>query len=197
MRFPVAIGLVVGFLGSRADCAQETTPEEWSAFVQGYGGFWFTGTFSAVTPQGGRKIQKEALAEAGLEFGVRYDWLYLSLSACHDGSSDVRAYLGGVHVGTVWEPEEGEWIVPDQLRVSVGLIGGDYQVRETGFGNFEFALGFQARTTTLWDLSEWLNVGLWMDFRYISFDYDGTVLSGDGETVGASVAVGLSVGFRF
>jgi hypothetical protein len=91
----------------------------------------------------------------------------------------------------------GDSDLPFDVHVAAGPVFGSLDVDVSGFGDFKNAAGFEAR----FDATAWLNkrigLGLWLDFRQLSFDYKETVLSGDDKAGGAMFAVGASFTLGF
>lgn len=159
-------------------------------------GGWGSGGFEALTPGGGRKISPDFLVDGGLDLGVGYAGWSLMLTLDHAESADLQITTGGLLLGA-------NWIVVDQepfpldFQLQVGVVGGQLDVEAGGFGDFKPSVGFEARlgaTSWLWGTS---GVGLWLDFRQLSFKYDEAVLSGDTRTGGSTIAFGASVIVRF
>jgi len=186
---------------AKPEPVQEPLPVELAAEVWSIGfraGAWTHAAFEASTALGRREIEKETLAEVGLNAGYRSGPWFARLSLDLAGTEDVAVVLGGFHVGLA-EPLPVEDLVgvPVLAGLSAGLIGGRLEVDEPGFGDFEPGWGFQAELELSALLSEGVQVSLWLAYRSIEFEFKEDIQSGDSEAVGSSFALGGALSLRF
>lgn len=161
-------------------------------------GVWFTPEFESLTPRGGRRIREQSMGDAGVDLGMYLG--HLSLRASFDAGfgDDVTALVGGVHLG-VADKLPLEDVLPCTLLAegSIGLLAGNLNVDASGFGDFDPAIGFQARLELAVPVSPRSRVSLWLDYRRLDFEFDETVLVGDDEAFGSTFALGVALTLRF
>lgn len=174
------------------------TSSEGRLLLWARGGAWFIKDFEADTSNGIRKVSGASLPDLGLDFGYAFGHWAVHLSADWARSGDVSLAIGGLHVGaTTLLPLEEILSFPVAAHFSMGVIAGHLEIDSGGFGDFEDAVGFQARLLFVTRILEGTGVSLWMDYRHIAFDYEEAVFSGDENAVESSFALGGSVVFRF
>jgi hypothetical protein len=158
-------------------------------------GAWRTGNFHAITPLGGRDIDSTIIFDAGLDLRLICSGWTLSLTADYASGKSITMEMGGILLGLQLEldPEPR----PLNLEIAVGPILGRLDVNAVGFGDFQSAIGFEARVAATKWLHERIGLSLWLDYRQISFRYDEPVISGDKTAGGASFAIGAGLVMRF
>jgi hypothetical protein len=154
-------------------------------------GGWWMGKFDSFIPAGRRRIDSTLLFDAGVDIQGELEGWTLGLSGDYGAGQHVKMVSGAVLFGHEWHL--GDEDLPFDVHVAAGPLFGSLEVDVTGFGDFKNAVGFEARV----DATAWLNkrvgIGLWLDFRQLSFDYKETVLSGDDKAGGPMFAVGASL----
>jgi hypothetical protein len=159
------------------------------------GGGWWVGKFDALIPAGRRRIDSTLLFDAGVDVQAELQGWTLGLSGDYGTGKHLKMVTGAVLFGYEWNV--GDPDLPFDLHVAAGPVFGSFNVEVTNFGDFKNAVGFEAR----FDATAWLNkrigLGLWLDYRQLSFDYKETVLSGDDKAGGPMFAVGASFTLGF
>lgn len=180
--------------GVRPSEAEPSPALEWSQFARA--GVWFTPAFDARTEAGIREIDSDSLFEVGLAFRARHGAWSLAASGTHASSGDL-SYLGasvlvGVNVDVALAPG-----LPVELALAAGPVYGRLEVEHAAFGDFDPGLGAEALLTVN---SRGLDVGdfgLWVSFRFIEFEADLPVLSGDRDFGGGTFGLGGALVMRF
>ena len=131
----------------------------------------------------------------GAEF---YDHFVFLVSYEADLASKITAQVGGAYIGWREDPKQkyGKG-VPDEVLVYAGILTGRFVVHQDDFGSFDRGLGFGGGLTFGWTLSRHLAVQLYGEYRYLRFDYQRDVISGDKSIGGHSVWIGLGLDYRF
>ena len=161
-------------------------------------GAWFTPEFEALTPLGGRRIREQSIGDAGVDLGMHLGHVSLRASIDVGFGDDVTALVGGLHLGIADKlPLEDVLPCPLVAEGSIGLLAGKLDVDASGFGDFDPAIGFQARLELAVPISPCSRVSLWLDYRRLDFEFDETVLSGDDEAFGSTFALGAGFTLRF
>lgn len=161
----------------------------------GIGG-WIIGEFRARTPLGLRVVEDDLLAEAHLEIGFDWEGWGVYLGGAAAGTGDVQARIGWLRMSTPALLETSAPL-PIALRVSGGVTAGSLDIDESGFGDFEPAVGLLGRISFETPRDNPLALAIWADVRAMEFDYDEPTISGDDSLGGVGFALGLSAGFRF
>ncbi|HYE98016.1 MAG TPA: hypothetical protein VEJ18_03850, partial [Planctomycetota bacterium] len=159
------------------------------------GGAWFVPEFEAQTAGGRRRLKSTSMGDVGLDLDARWAAWLLRVSFDAAQGDDLSVRLGGLHVGRV-ESLEGLGL-PVTVAGSVGVIAGALDVDVAGFGDFDRAVGFQARGELTWPTTGRWGVSLWADYRRLDIEYEEPVLSGDDEAWGSTVALGGALIVRF
>jgi len=173
-------------------------PDQSPLFASVRTGAWWLGEFDAVTTNGTRRVTREVMGGAGLDVGVVYEPVRLFLSGDYAALKDANVILGGVHVGADLPLLDEEEYSPSlDLRGSVGLVFGQYEVEMEGFGDFEAAVGFVSRVALGAQFPKGLEISVWGELRVIEFEYEDDVVSGDESIGGSTLAAGVALGIRF
>lgn len=158
-------------------------------------GGWWMGKFESFIPAGRRRIDSTLLFDAGVDLQAEIEGWTLTVGGDYGTGKHLKIATGAVLFGYKFILDDEEPIF--DLHVGVGPTFGRLDVDVSNFGDFKSAVGFEARV----DATAWLNkrigLGLWLDFRQLSFDYKETVLSGDDKAGGAMFAVGASFTLGF
>ncbi|HXX93502.1 MAG TPA: hypothetical protein VEN81_07705, partial [Planctomycetota bacterium] len=172
---------------------QEPEPPEDEGFTEDLRiGKWVRWNFDATTSVGRLRISNLELNDGGVDLGYHVDSWTVTVSFDYAADRGVQVALGGLSVGrSIAILTEEESLIPVDLKVAVGVVGGHMNVAATGFGNFENAVGFQARLLLDFRITEPVGIAFWADYRHLEFRYSGQVLSGDRATPGSSVALGV------
>lgn len=113
-------------------------------------------------------------------------------------ASKTTAQVGGVYLGWRERPKEryGKG-VPDEVMVYAGALIGRYEVDETDFGSFDRGIGFGGGLTLGWTISRHMAFQFYGEYRFLKFDYERDVLSGDDQIGGNAVWIGAGIDLRF
>src|SRR5689334_1356853 len=154
---------------------EETSGVDLTAGLRGGG--WWLGKFESFIPAGRRRIDSTLLFDAGIDVQAELEGWTLGLSGDYGTGKNVKMVMGALLFGYEWNLDNAD--LPFDLHVAAGPSFGSLDVNVTGFGDFKNAVGFEARfDATAW-LTKRVALGLWLDYRQLSFDYKETVLSGD------------------
>jgi hypothetical protein len=156
--------------------------------------------FEAVRTDGKQATSKqEALFSASLMGGIElYDHFMILGSVEADVANKITSDLVGVYLGWHERPKEryGKG-VPDEATIFAGAIGGNLTVHETDFGDFDRGIGFGAGVAFGWTLSSHWTAEVLGEYRYLKFDYEKDVVSGDKHIGGNTGWFGLGMSLRF
>jgi hypothetical protein len=200
-------------LGTAAFCQQGTDyrrelerQDESSRTVQGVAigrlGAWAGRDFSFEATRTDGKVatsKQEAFFSASVQGGVELYNHFVVLGMVEgDLASKLSAEIAGAYVGWHQRPKEryGKG-VPDEATIYAGVIGGSIKVHETDFGDFDRGVGFGGGITLGWRVSTAMSVDLIGEYRYLKFNYQKDVTSGDTSIGGNSGWFGVGVNFRF
>lgn len=142
-----------------------------------------------------QKTLFSASAMAGLEF---YDRFLLLGSVEAGVASHLSAEVAGLYIGWHQRPKEryGRG-VPDEATVYAGVVGGNIDVDEPNFGDFDTGIGFGGGLSFGWTVSPNFSVDLYGEYRFLEFDYKKDVVSGNDRIGGNTGWFGAGVSFRF
>ena len=153
--------------------------------------------FEAVTSVGPRKLDPGVVGAVRLE--SRFDFLdplFGGVSFELLTGKEISVFSGEFDLGVRLLSTE---ILSTRLDVELeaGLLYSKLQVDRSGFGSFDGGIGFRAGIGARLALSEsfWLDASI--DFRSVSYDWSGTVISGDREARLRSAALLAGLSFRF
>ena len=166
-------------------------------FVQIRGGLWNHPSFETMTTLGGRTIKSETIPNVGLDVVYKGKGWFFYPSFDYGQGDGLTLMTYGIHAGVSGRIPRALSPIPISVRFSVGMISGLLDVSESEFGSFENGVGYQVRLAFVTRLSKENGISLWADLRDIEFDYEGTVLQGDTEAIGASFAFGGSFEVNF
>jgi hypothetical protein len=115
-----------------------------------------------------------------------------------DLASKISAQVGGAYLGWREHPKEkyGKG-VPDSVTLYAGVLVGRLDVKQDDFGSFDRGTGFGGGLALGWSLSAHASVELYGEYRFLRFDYNRDVLSGDKSIGGSSGWFGLGLDYRF
>jgi hypothetical protein len=175
----------------------EPAPEESGADLSAglrVGGWWLPG-FDAVIAAGRRKIESTLLVDAGVDVEANFDGWTLAAGADYGAGDHVKVVSGSIRIGARWAVDDK--VSPLTLGVSAGPLFGRLDTTVSGFGDFKSGVGFEGRIDAAARLTPNLDLGLWADYRYLKFEFEETVLSGDRDAGGSMFAVGAALIMRF
>lgn len=173
-----------------------------SVFVRLRGGAWISKDFkfeAVRTDSVQVESKEEALPSGALEFGVRLPaGLFLTAAAEASMGSHTEVAVAGLAIGYRERraPDASE-LLPAEGAAYVGGLYGRFEVDEEGFGDFDDAFGFRGGLSASWNLSSGIVAGVTAEYRFMEFEYEGDVLSGDTHAGGSGVWVGATIDFRF
>ncbi len=170
-------------------------PSEGDLIADVRGGAWWIGKFEAFIPAGRRRIDSTLLFDAGIDVQGEYAGWTLTLTGDFGTGRHLKTESAGLLFGHKWILDDLDPIL--DIHVAAGPIFGRLDVDVSNFGDFKSALGFETRVETVAWLNRRVGLGLWADFRYLSFKFNELVLMGDEKTNGPMFAVGVSflIGF--
>ncbi len=205
------IGMAVVF--SAALCCQDTPgyrrsiadmeePSPVEGVVIGRLGVWAGRQFhfEATRTDGMVSTSKqEAFFSASTMAGIElYDHFEILGTVEEDVASKITSTLAGAYLGWHDRPREryGKG-VPDEATVYAGAIGGSLKVHESDFGNFDRGYGAAVGLTFGWMLTGHLSADLYGEYRYLKFDYQRPLESGNHAIGGNSGWFGIGISWRF
>jgi len=143
--------------------------------------------------------KQQALFSASLLAGIEiHDHFMLLATVEGDVATKITAELAGLYVGWHQRPKEryGRG-VPDEATVYAGVLGGSLKVNEDNFGDFDKGIGFGGGVSFGWSLSKHMSLELYGEYRYLKFDFQKDVVSGNDSIGGSTGWGGVGVNFRF
>lgn len=143
--------------------------------------------------------QQQALFSASVLGGVQfYDHFVILGTFEADLASKITSQFGGAYLGWREHPRQkyGKG-VPDEAMVYAGVLVGRFEVHETDFGSFDRGIGFGGGLSLGWTLSPSLSVQVYGEYRFLRFDYQRDVLSGDDSIGGNTGWFGAGIDLRF
>ena len=158
-------------------------------------GGWWIKEFEAFIPAGRRRIERTLLFDAGIDLEAELHGWTLGVTGDFGTAKHLTVETGGLLIGHKWALDDDP--LPFELHVAAGPLFGKLDTDVTGFGDFKSAVGFAARV----DVTSWLHkhvgLGLWLDYRQMSFKFDENVLMGDEKAGGPMFAAGVALLMRF
>jgi len=145
------------------------------------------------------RSKQQAFASASVLGGVQlYEHVVLLGTYEGDLASKISAQVGGGYLGWRERPKEkyGKG-VPDEVLLYAGVLVGRLDVKKDDFGSFDRATGFGGGLAFGWSISNHASVQLYGEYRFLRFDYNRDVLSGDKSIGGSSGWFGLGLDWRF
>jgi hypothetical protein len=186
----------------RRSMDEEVGPRAVEGVAVGRFGVWAGRDFNfeAVRTDGKMSTSKqEAFFSASLMGGVElYDHFLILGTIEGDIASKITSEVAGAYVGWHQRPKEhyGKG-VPDEATIYAGVLAGSLKVHETDFGDFDRGVGFGGGISLGWMLSSRMSFEVYGEYRYLKFDYQKDVVSGDHSIGGNSGWFGAGVNFRF
>lgn len=186
-----------GFLGDYREDAEEQDPV--APFVRTRAGGWIADSFDidTITIRGPRRISGNGLVNLGADLGatVHGDW---SFWASYDAGLSDETIMNVLGVNAGWTTKISAFALdgnPLRVTVSAGLLFGNLHVED--FNDFETAIGYRGGVAFAMFLPHaGVDIELYIDARWIEFDFRDQVLSGDESFGGGGVAVGLGFTFK-
>lgn len=145
------------------------------------------------------KTTQQAFASASVLGGVQFHDHFVVLGGYEaDLASKITAQVAGAYVGWRERPKAryGKG-VPDEAMVYAGAVFGRIEVDQEDFGSFKSAIGFGGGLALGWEISRTATIQLFGEYRFLRFDYERDVQSGDDSIGGNTVWVGVGIDFRF
>ena len=179
--------------------------EEWSTVggvLTARVGVWTGRSFdfkSVRTDSTQATSKQQALFSASILGGVEFfDHLVFLGTYEGDLASKITAQVGGGYVGWREHPKEkyGNG-VPDEVLVHAGVLLGRIDIHKDDFGGFDRGVGFGGGLSFGWTLSSHAAVQLFGEYRYLRFDYQRDVFSGDKSIGGSAGWFGAGIDLRF
>jgi hypothetical protein len=154
---------------------QETgAPQSWSLSLQA-GVLPSALHFQAMTASGLRMITPDPLALSRLSLSYDfYDPLYGQAAMEFASGGGIRIVSGSIDLGARVFQADGL-----DVAVEGGLLYSYLREPYPGFGTFNGSIGFRGGLSAHLDLCEQWSLAATVDYRYSSFDYSGTIVSGD------------------
>jgi hypothetical protein len=143
--------------------------------------------------------KQEALFSASLLGGVQFYEHVVALGTYEmDLASKISAQVGGAYMGWREHPKQryGKG-VPDEIMIYGGVLVGRLRIHESDFGTFDRGIGFGGGLALGWSLSQHVAVQLFGEYRYLKFDYERDVLTGNKSMGGSTGWFGLGLDYRF
>jgi len=143
--------------------------------------------------------KQQALFSASVLGGVQlYEHFAILGTYEADLASKLTVQLGGAYIGWREHPKQryGKG-VPDEVLLYAGALFGRLKVDKEDFGSFDRSIGFGSGLAFGWVLSSRFTAQLYGEYRYMKFDYNRDVLSGDKSIGGHGAWLGLGVDYRF
>lgn len=145
------------------------------------------------------KSKQQAFASASVLGGIQlYDHVVILGTYEADLASKVTVQVGGGYLGWRERPREryGKG-VPDEVMLYAGALVGRLGVDKDDFGSFDRAVGFGGGLAFGWALSKHATIEVYGEYRFMRFDYNREILSGDKSIGGSSGWFGLGLDWRF
>jgi hypothetical protein len=166
------------------------------------GGAWISSgfKFEAVRTDSVRvESKEEALPSAGIDLGLALpEGLFVMLTAEGSLASHTKAGIAGLALGyrERRSPDASD-IVPHEASAFAGAFYGRFEVDAEGFGDFDDAVGFRGGLSASWSLGRSFLLSVSGEYRFVEFDYEPEVQSGDTFAGGSGVWVGAALDVRF
>jgi hypothetical protein len=145
------------------------------------------------------KSDGQAMFSAGIDAGVEIAHHFLIWGTAEaSGTDDVRADVAGVYLGYRERAAEAYGHgVPDEVTIYAGGLWGRFEVDQSGFGDFDDAIGLGAGIALTWFPARNFVFSLIGEYRLMEFKYDPDVIEGDKQAGGSTVWAGLGFDLRF
>ena len=170
-------------------------------YARGHGGAWLSGgfTFEAVQTDGLRRIDGRLLYAAGLDIGAEFYGHYVFFGGAeHAWAGDVTSESWSLGIGyTMDVPEFVRTVPPFRFTAYAAVMRATFDVNTDRFSGFEDAWGLRTGGQFSYNLWGGIDLGLFMEARYIRFRYEGTILDGDRFAGGGGFAAGATLELRF
>ncbi len=182
--------------------AQEGEPEDIiTLYARGRGGAWLSGGFDyeAVQIDGVRKIDGRMLYTAGLDIGAEFYGHYVLFGGMERAwAGDVTSNSWSLGIGyTMDVPEFVRTVPPFRFTAYAGVMRATFDVDADRFSDFEDGWGLRTGAQFSYHLWGGVDFGLFMEGRYVRFQYEGTILEGNRFAGGGGFAAGATVELRF
>jgi hypothetical protein len=161
-------------------------------------GPWINGLdFEAVTSLGPRRLKSGTMGVMQLSVGTSVlDPVFVELSGEYALGKDASITTFGADAGVRFY--RGSMLVGDgELRAQAGVLLSSLKVDDSDFGDFDSGVGFRAGLSASVDLTPYLSLDVSLQYRSVSYDWSGTVLSGDTQAKASGVAALLGISLRF
>jgi hypothetical protein len=176
--------------------------EDESVMFRVRGGAWICDgfQFEAVRTDSVQVASKEGVLPSGgadLAIALPLDLFVLATAELSMGSH-TEAAIAGLALGyrERRSPDASE-LLPHEASAYAGAFYGRFEVDAEGFGDFDDAVGFFGGLSASWNVTRGFLIGIQAEYRFVEFDYELDVLSGDTSAGGSGVWVGASLDFRF
>jgi hypothetical protein len=141
----------------------------------------------------------QGLASGGVDLGLTFaDHFLVFVTAEYSATDDTNAQAAGAAIGyrdrSAPDASAG---VPDEITIYAGALWGQFEVEESGFGDFDDAIGFRAGIAITYLLAPSLAVSAVGEYRLMEFEYQEDVLEGDTHAGGSGGWGGLALDLRF
>lgn len=143
-------------------------------------------------------VNETTLYSGGLDLGVEIADHFFVFAGYDIALTDsVTADAVGVAVGYRDRAAPGASPgIPDEVAIYAGGFWSRFEVRETGFGDFDDAIGFRAGIMFTWMASRDVAVSLIGEYRLAEYEYQEPITTEDKEAGGSGGWAGLGVEFR-
>jgi hypothetical protein len=178
---------------------ESTAPLEPSTFdARLRGGLWMNGfKFDTVTPRGPRTIDSGGMGSVQLSLGLTVvDPVFVELSGEYAVGKDASIMTLGADVGV--RLYHGPLLVRDaEVRLQAGVLISQLKVDVSGFGDFDLGMGFNVGLSASARLTPHFSLEASIEYRSLTYDYSGPILSGDRSAKAAGPAALLGFSLQF
>ncbi len=169
-------------------------------FSRIHGGAWMTSAFDfeAIRADGRREVDAQVLMLAGADLGVRlFDNYPVFATGEYAIGGDLSVLTLGVGVGYTVHIDDfiGSW-PPSEFTLYTGGLWGRLEVDQEDFGEFDDGFGFRFGGELSFRPSEIVYADLFLEYRYLAFEYGEAVVSGEEKIGGSAIVFGLGFELR-
>jgi hypothetical protein len=184
------------------EMSYEEPPLSDGYFGRLYGGVWGSHKFKfSATQTSGSTVSTnfETLGSFGVDVGGRFYEHWVAFASLEGNfRTDVQSELLGLSIGYRDAPVAGAYsVVPDELMVYAGALGGRFQVTTPGFGDFKDSVGGRLGIDLLWKVARGIRFTFSAEWRYIVFEYKPSITQGDSQIGGGTYWFGAGFEVRF
>lgn len=169
-------------------------------FARAHGGAWLSSSFDfeAIRTDGRREVDAQALWLAGADLGVRLFENYpVFATGEYAIGGDLSVMTLGLGAGYTYHIDDfiGPW-PPSEFTFYAGGLWGRLEVDQEDFGKFDDGFGFRVGGEVSFHPSDILFADLFLEYRYLAFEYGEPIASGEEKIGGSAVVFGLGFELR-